>query len=131
MRTHIQTKHEVRKRFRGDTSSLVEGRCDCDDVSKENERLNNDLRAEKERKEAIELELEAAKKDINEKNEEVRNLEGRIKIEAQTNLYKIKALKETIKSLKEDIDIKAVENTKLIAENESQDESKIEIHYIR
>ena len=118
LRMHMETKHEARKRSRGDTS-LVEGRCDCDDVSKENERLNNDLRTEKERKEAIELQLEAAKKDLNEKNEEVRNLGGKMKIDAQTNLDEIKALKESIKSMKEDIDIKAVEITKLIAENES------------
>ena len=53
---HIETKHEVRKRLRGDTS-LIEGRCDCGDVSEQNNSLRNELQTEKDRIEEIKKSL--------------------------------------------------------------------------
>ena len=42
LKTHIESKHELRKRLRADTS-LLESRCDCTEVSKENEILNSEI----------------------------------------------------------------------------------------
>ena len=118
LKMHNDSKHEVRKRLRGDTS-LLEGRCDCREVNRENEELKNEVKAEKESREVVKLELEAAKNDIIKKTERIQNLEEMAKIELENKKEEVNKLKEKIKNIEEALALKEVETDNLKKENES------------
>ena len=117
LKIHIESKHELRKRLRADTS-LLESRCDCTVVSKENEILTNKIKTEKENSEKIKLELEATKKDVKTKIERVEYLEDQARRELEKKMEDVHELKEKIKSLEEDIGRKNVLTEDLKKENE-------------
>ena len=117
LKMHSETKHEVRKRLRGDTS-LIEGRCDCGDVSEQNNSLRNELQTEKDRIEEIKQELEVAKKNVNEQNKKVQYLEEQAHKESEKQLDLIKQLKDTIENIQKDLDEKVVESDNLKREIE-------------
>ena len=115
---HNESKHEARKRLRGDTS-LLETRCDCLEVNEENKALRNDLKAEKESREGIKLELEAAKNDIIRKIDRIQHLEEQVKTELENKKIEIDELNDKIKKFEEVIVVKDLETDNLKKENDS------------
>ena len=116
LKTHTDLKHEARKRFRGDTS-LIEGRCDCADISDQYEIQKNELQAEKERIKEMVHEIDTKNKLINEKNARIQTLEDQAD-ELVIKMNEITCLKDTIKKIEEELEKKASEFDTIRQEND-------------
>ena len=99
-------------------TSLLEGRCDCDDVNKENEQLKDDLKTEKDKREALELELGVMKKETKEKSEKLSNMDEKTKKELQDKLIEIQNLSDTIENTKKELAKIVAEKIELKEEND-------------